>query len=216
MNIGDWVLREACAQGREWQARFPSDPPLMVAVNLSARQLQQSDLVERVAAALHETRLEASSVKLEITESAIIEDSETVMARLHALKDLGILLAVDDFGSGYSSLNHLKRLPIDSVKIDRSFVEGIGRNPVDTGIVRAVVDVARTLNLTVTAEGIETPEQLAQVRALGCDRGQGYYLARPASAELMSALLEANAAAPRPIPARAPTVLKLLPASHSA
>ncbi len=199
VGIGDWVLREACAQARAWQARFPSEPPLMVSVNLSARQLQQADLVDRVAAALRETGLDASSVKLEITESAVIEDSETIVGRLLALKALGLRLAVDDFGSGCSSLNHLKRLPIDSVKIDRSFVEGIGRNPVDAGIVRAVVDVARTLNLTVTAEGIETPEQLAQVRALGCDRGQGFYVARPAPAELMSALLEANAMAPRPI-----------------
>ena len=107
VGIGDWVLREACAQCRLWQARFPSDPPLMVAVNLSARQLQQADLVERVAAILAETGLPASSVKLEITESAVIEDSETVVARLLALKALGLLLAVDDFGAGYSSLTHL-------------------------------------------------------------------------------------------------------------
>jgi diguanylate cyclase (GGDEF)-like protein len=216
LEVGEWVLREACAQARTWQARFPGDPPLMVSVNVSARQLQQPDLVDQVATALAETGVPPASLKLEITENAVAEDSDAMLARLRALKNLGVQLAVDDFGSGYSSLNHLKRLPVDAVKIDRSFVEGIGRNPVDTRIVRAVVDVARTLNLTVTAEGIETPDQLAHVRALGCDRGQGYYVAPPASAELMSALLEANTAAPRPIVAVRPGALSLFPASQPA
>jgi EAL domain-containing protein (putative c-di-GMP-specific phosphodiesterase class I) len=186
--IGQWVLAEACHRARAWQREFPGQPPLVMSVNLSARQLQQPNLVEEIAAALRESGLDPASLKLEITESVVMQDAPSTLAKLHALKDLGIQLAIDDFGTGYSSLGYLKRFPVDTLKIDRSFVKAIGDDAEDMVIVRAVVEVARSLRLSVTAEGIETAEQLARLRALGCERGQGYYFARPLAADPLRAL----------------------------
>jgi diguanylate cyclase (GGDEF)-like protein len=186
--IGQWVLAEACRRARAWQREHPSEPPLIISVNLSARQLQQPDLVHEIAEALRESGLDPASLKLEITESVVMQDAPSTLAKLHALRELGIQLAMDDFGTGYSSLGYLKRFPVDTLKIDRSFVKGIGHNPEDRAIVRAVVEVARSLHLSVTAEGIETAEQVAQLRTLGCERGQGYYFARPLAPGSMEAL----------------------------
>jgi EAL domain-containing protein (putative c-di-GMP-specific phosphodiesterase class I) len=171
---------------------YPSDPPLTVSVNLSARQFQQPNLVQEIRQALDETGLDSNTLKLEITETVLMQAAPSTLAKLRALKDLGIHIAIDDFGTGYSSLGYLKRFPLDTLKIDRSFVDGIVHNTDDRAIVRAVVTVAKSLNLSVTAEGIETDEQLGQLWSLGCDRGQGYYFARPLPAEAMQDLLAAN------------------------
>jgi EAL domain-containing protein (putative c-di-GMP-specific phosphodiesterase class I) len=177
--IGQWVLESACQRAHAWHEAFPDDAPVAISVNLSARQFMQTDLVEEVARALWQTRLEPSALKLEITESVLMRDIDGTVEKLWALKALGIQLAIDDFGTGYSSLSYLKRFPVDTLKIDRSFVSGLGQDSNDTAIVRSVVALAKSLNLAVTGEGIETPEQLGQLQALGCDRGQGYLFAMP-------------------------------------
>jgi diguanylate cyclase (GGDEF)-like protein len=186
--LGRWVLHEACRQTRQWQLAS-SGTPLAISVNISARQLQQPGLVEEIAAVLRDTRLDPSTLRLEITETVVMHDAPTTLAKLEALKALGVQLAIDDFGTGYSSLGYLKRFPVDTLKIDRSFVKGIGGNVEDSAIVRAVITVAKSLNLSVTAEGIETAEQLEHLRTLGCDHGQGYFFAKPLTSDRVPALL---------------------------
>jgi diguanylate cyclase (GGDEF)-like protein/PAS domain S-box-containing protein len=187
--IGQWVLEEACQQARLWQQRYPSDPPLVMSVNLSARQFQQPTLIEDIRRALDETGLDPGTLKLEITESVVMQKAESTIATLQELKGLGVQLAIDDFGTGYSSLSYLKRFPVDTLKIDRSFVAGIDADSQDTAIVDAMLALARALKLTVTAEGIESLAQLRRLHALGCDRGQGYYFAKPLPAGAISTLL---------------------------
>jgi diguanylate cyclase (GGDEF)-like protein/PAS domain S-box-containing protein len=187
--IGQWVLEAACRQARLWHAEHPNDPPLVMSVNLSARQFQHPGLVADIARALGEAELDPSTLKLEITESVVMRDAEAATETLRQLKSLGIRLAIDDFGTGYSSLSYLKRLPVDTLKIDRSFVHGLGQDDQDTAIVRSIVALAKTLHLSVTAEGIEIPAQQAQLRHLGCDRGQGYLFGRPAPAEALRVTL---------------------------
>ena len=187
--IGQWVLREACRQAREWQLEFPSIPPLVMSVNLSAKQFQNPSLVQEISQALEESGLAAGSLKLEITESVVMQDAPATLAKLKDLKDLGIRLAIDDFGTGYSSLGYLKRFPVDTIKIDRSFVKGLSKDGNDNAIVRAVITVAKTLNMDVTAEGVETEQQRIELKALGCDRAQGFLFARPADAEHVGPLL---------------------------
>ncbi len=167
---------------------------MTISVNLSARQLQQKTLLPEVVQILKETQLNPLSLKLEITESVMMLDSETTIPRLHQLRALGIHLAVDDFGTGYSSMSYLSSLPIDTLKIDRAFVNNMARNPEDLAIVRAIVSLAKTLNLRITSEGIETREQLEQLHRLGSDQGQGYYFDRPLPADQFSARLAALAA----------------------
>jgi diguanylate cyclase (GGDEF)-like protein len=186
--LGRWVLHEACRQTRQWQLATPGSN-LAISVNLSARQLQQPGLVEEIAAVLRETRLDPGALRLEITETVVMHDAPTTLAKLEALKALGVQLAIDDFGTGYSSLGYLKRFPVDTLKIDRSFVKGIGQNVEDSAIVRAVITVAKSLGLSVTAEGIESADQLEHLRALGCDHGQGYYFAKPMPSDRVPALL---------------------------
>ncbi|GAC1348508.1 MAG: hypothetical protein NVSMB18_36900 [Acetobacteraceae bacterium] len=191
--IGMWVLEEACRQVAAWHEKFPTKPPLTLSVNLSPRQFQQPSLVADVAAALGNSGLPASCLKLEITESVIMRDAETTIRTLWELKDLGLHLAVDDFGTGYSSLSYLKRLPLDVLKIDRSFVSGIGINQEDTAIIQAIMAMAKSLNLKVTGEGIETAEQATLLGEWGCDRGQGYLFSKPLDSQTAGALLEASA-----------------------
>ena len=177
--IGQWVLEEACKQGRLWEDQRPGSPPLNVNVNLSVRQFQQRDLVRDVQRTIRSTGLDPRKITLEITESVAFDDAESAVATMRDLKKLGIKLALDDFGTGYSALSYLKQFPVDALKIDRSFIEGLHYDDGDMAIVKAVIAFARTLHLRVTAEGVETPDQLRHLRQLGCDLGQGFYFATP-------------------------------------
>jgi diguanylate cyclase (GGDEF)-like protein len=187
--MGQWVLREACRQARTWQIEGAGRPPLIVGVNLSASQFERDALPDEIAAILRETGLEASRLQLEVSEAVLMRDDPRMLDRLEALRTVGVRLAIDDFGTGYASLSYLRRLPVDCLKIDRSLVKGVGLETEDTAIVRAVITLAQSLGISVTAEGVETADQLAQLRAIGCDRGQGYYFARPVSADRLPELL---------------------------
>ncbi len=189
VEIGRLVLEEACRQVREWQTSDPEGKPLTLSVNLSARQFRQPDLARRVSEVLHETGLPASSLRLEITESAAMDDVDSALEILQQLKSLGVKTAIDDFGTGYSSLSYLGRLPVDTLKIDRSFVGRLGKDPESPAIVSTTVNLGRTLNLEVVAEGVETFEQLALLEELGCDLAQGYYFTRPLPPEDIQELL---------------------------
>jgi diguanylate cyclase (GGDEF)-like protein/PAS domain S-box-containing protein len=188
--IGRWVLLEACRQARRWQDQFPDAPALAVHVNLSGRQLQEPSLVEEVVEALEATGLLARLLTLEITETVLMADTEVMSRRLRELKGLGVHLAIDDFGTGYSSLSYLRRFPIDMLKIDKAFVDGIGRGREDNTLAHAIVNLSHTLQLHTIAEGIELPEQATHLAALGCQDGQGYHFARPLAAAAMTALFE--------------------------
>jgi diguanylate cyclase (GGDEF)-like protein/PAS domain S-box-containing protein len=177
--LGRWVLEEACGQASSWQAQLADRPPIVVGVNLSGRQFSDPELIEDVARVLSETGLVRATLKLEITESVAMQDAVGAEATMRALKALGVQLAIDDFGTGYSSLQYLKRFPVDTLKIDRSFVDGLGTDGHDTAIVQSVVALATSLQLDITAEGVETAVQQAQLRLLGVQRGQGYLFARP-------------------------------------
>jgi len=177
--IGRWALRQACIQMKTWHDQHPGADRLVVSVNLSARQFLDPALVEDVAQALQDSGLDAPYLKLEITESTAMEAGQGTIETLLALKGLGVQLAIDDFGTGYSSLSYLKRFPVNTLKIDRSFVDGLGQDPQDTAIVTSVIALARSLSLEVTAEGIETLKQLRELQSLACDEGQGYYFAKP-------------------------------------
>jgi diguanylate cyclase (GGDEF)-like protein/PAS domain S-box-containing protein len=190
--IGRWVLEEACRQARAWQEQHPSDAPLVICVNLSARQFQRSNLAQEVAEVLRDTGLEQRYLELEITESVVMEDARSTISTLWELKDLGVGLMIDDFGTGYSSLSYLKRFPIDRLKIDRSFVDRLRKDPEDAVIVSAIITLAHTLGMRVIAEGVDSAEQLAQLRGLGCDLAQGNYFSEPLVAEAASALVAAN------------------------
>jgi predicted signal transduction protein with EAL and GGDEF domain len=187
--IGNWVLLQACLQARRWHDQFPDAPPLSVHVNLSGRQLEEQRLVGEVVQALETSRLPARQLTLEITESVLVTDIEVMSARLRELKGLGVMLAIDDFGTGYSSLSYLRRFPIDMLKIDKSFVDGIGQGREDTALAHAIVKLGHTLQLHTVAEGIEQSEQAAHLAALGCQDGQGYLFARPLETGVMTELL---------------------------
>jgi EAL domain-containing protein (putative c-di-GMP-specific phosphodiesterase class I) len=191
--IGQWVLTEACRQVAGWRAAYPSEPALTVSVNLSPRQFQQPNLVEEVGGALRDGGLAPTGLKLEITEGVLMRDVEATIKTLGELKKLGVQLAIDDFGTGYSSLAYLKRLPLDVLKIDRSFIKGIGHDAEDTAIVRAIISMAKSLHLSLTGEGIETAEQAALLRGWACEQGQGYFFSRPLDAGALGALLMTTA-----------------------
>jgi EAL domain-containing protein (putative c-di-GMP-specific phosphodiesterase class I) len=179
--LGMWALEQACQQAVRWHAAMPDAPHLAMSVNLSPRQLAEPALPNEVARVLHDTGIHPSALWLEITESTLMRDAESALSALGALQALGLHLAVDDFGSGYSSLAYLERLPVEALKIDRSFTEGVGVRKDSTAIVGAVVGLARALHLATVAEGIETREQFQHLRAMGCEAGQGYLFgpARP-------------------------------------
>jgi diguanylate cyclase (GGDEF)-like protein/PAS domain S-box-containing protein len=180
--LGQWVLGEACRQMREWQKAQKLDGSVTMSVNLSSRQFSQADLIEQVSQALRETNLRAANLKLEITESMVMENFDTAIDMLAQLRNLGVGLSIDDFGTGYSSLSYLHRFPIDTLKIDRSFVTQMTDNTENAEIVRTIVTLARSLDMNVIAEGVETREQLRQLRGLGCDYGQGYLFSKPVGA----------------------------------
>jgi len=188
--IGEWVLRQACAQNRAWQE--VGLPPVRVSVNLSARQFEQNNLVAVIDQVLAETSLDAAYLELEVTESLIIEDVQRAIAILQQLHDRGISLSLDDFGTGYSSINYLHRFPIDTLKIDRSFVADIGSNPDDAAITNAIIALAHSLHLGITAEGVETKEQLHYLESQGCHEVQGYYFSRPVLADALANLLHSE------------------------
>ena len=187
--IGQWVLRESCYQLRQWQQQFRSHPPLTISVNLSGKQFSQPDLVEQIDQTLKETGLSPGSLKLEITESGIMQNADSAAALLEQLKVLKIQLCIDDFGTGYSSLSRLHQFPINTLKIDRSFVSEMTDNGENAEIVQAIITLAHNLGMDVIAEGIETAEQLAQLRMLQCEHGQGYFFSRPLNSKTAEMLM---------------------------
>jgi diguanylate cyclase (GGDEF)-like protein/PAS domain S-box-containing protein len=188
VEIGKWVIREACAQNKAWQDDGMRYVP--VAVNISARQLQEKDLVETVRTTLRTTGLRAEHLEIELTESAVMLNAEETINTMALLRGMDVRISLDDFGTGYSSLSYLKRFPVTGLKIDQSFVRDLASDPDDAAIVRAIIVVAQELMLDVTAEGVETIEQLEFLKAHGCGEAQGYYFARPVPAADMRALLE--------------------------
>jgi EAL domain-containing protein (putative c-di-GMP-specific phosphodiesterase class I) len=182
--LGRWVLREACRQLAAWDAAGAAggDGPLQVSVNVSGRQLQDPSLVADVEAALADAGVAPGRLVVEITESVMMHDAEATRARLMALKALGVRVAIDDFGTGYSSLAYLRQFPVDVLKIDKTFVDDVGRGGDESVLATAIVTLGRALALTTVAEGIEDAAQLARLRALGCARGQGHLFARPLAA----------------------------------
>ncbi|HEY7066927.1 MAG TPA: EAL domain-containing protein [Chloroflexota bacterium] len=194
--IGHWVLAEACSQVRAWRDCYPAAFPLTVNVNLSGRQFQHPNLVQEVAQLVQETGIDARYLKLEVTESVTMHDAAAAIGILQQLKGLGLQLAIDDFGTGYSSLAYLRRFPLDTLKIDYSFVRHLEDDPENLAIIRTIVELAKTLHLNVTAEGIETEAQAVALRALGAEYGQGYYYGRPMPAAEIEALIVDAASVP--------------------
>ena len=191
--IGQWVLREACRQTREWlDAGLPAVP---VAVNISSLEFRGERFLEGVRAALKDTCLDSGYLELELTETVLMRNAESTSRALAGLKALGVRLAVDDFGTGYSSLSYLTRFPIDTLKLDQSFVHGIVDGSSDTIIASAVINMGKSLKHTVIAEGVETGEQLAFLQSLGCDEGQGYLFSQPIAAQPFAKLLQTGIAA---------------------
>jgi diguanylate cyclase (GGDEF)-like protein/PAS domain S-box-containing protein len=190
--LGRWALETACQALRDWQERFPSEPRRWVAVNLSVRQLQQPDLLDDVAAALASAGLDAGDLVLELTETVFADDAEEIVARLAALRQLGVHVAIDDFGTGYSSLGYLRRLPVDTLKVAKPFVDGLRRGAAEAALVRAIVRLGSTLQLRVIAEGVEEARQAAELAALGCGFAQGFHFGRPLDVPAVDARLEAD------------------------
>jgi EAL domain-containing protein (putative c-di-GMP-specific phosphodiesterase class I) len=199
VTLGEWIRAEACRQVADWHHRYQLHPAIEVSVNLSALQLRQADLVARVTRTLDETGLSPWQLRLEITESSMVHDPNSAIATLQSLRAVGVQLAVDDFGTGFATFSSFKQLPVDSLKIDRSFVSGLQQDPQDTAIVHAVIAFGKMLGLRVTGEGIETAGQIEQLRALGCDYGQGYYFARPLPSNGIESMLEGSDQANRRI-----------------
>ncbi len=190
--IGEWVLNEACAQVRQWQIDSPSHRSLSLSVNLSARQVAQPHLLDRIKQALDNSKLPAHCLKLEITESVVMENAEAAALMFKQLRSLGVQLSIDDFGTGYSSLSYLHRFPLNYLKIDRSFVMRLTTDN-DNAIVRTISTLARNLGMEVIAEGIETEEQYRQLKMLGCEYGQGYLFSRPVNSDAVINLLAQDA-----------------------
>ena len=174
-----WMLRHTCEQMVQWQARSPFNKSMFLSVNLSGKHFAQKDMVNQIRRILNDTGIDPSTLKLEITESAVMENAETAISMLQQLKTLGVQLSIDDFGTGYSSLSYLHRFPIDTLKVDRSFVSSMEEGTENGEIVRTVISLAKTLGLDVVAEGIETVHQLHQLRILDCEYGQGYLFSKP-------------------------------------
>jgi diguanylate cyclase (GGDEF)-like protein len=197
--IGAWVVRNACRQARLWQLEGRADRRLRISVNTSAREVVEKNFVPGIMTALAATNLEPDCLTLEITESMMLADETTAIAALRRLRELGVHIVIDDFGTGYSALSYLNQLPVDGLKIDRSFVHGLGIERETSAIVRATIAFARGLGLVVTAEGIETEDQLHHLLTLRCDRGQGFWFASPLMADEMGAVLASGG---YPLPAR--------------
>ncbi len=193
--LGQWTIKEACRQVRYWQQEIPADEPIILNVNLSARQLRHPNIVRDVADALDDSGLLSSRLVLEITESVLMVDSAATLNRLFQLKSLGVRLAIDDFGTGYSSFAYLRRFPVDILKIDKSFVDGVATEATSGALVDAMIRIGKTLRLETVAEGVERAEQADRLRSLQCDMGQGYLFSRPIPSEAITGLLRERAAA---------------------
>jgi EAL domain-containing protein (putative c-di-GMP-specific phosphodiesterase class I) len=178
--LGEWVLREACRRLAAWRTTGDASDTFTMSINLSARQFALPRLPATVAAIVAEAGLQPRDIVLEVTETTMMDDLDATIEKLHELKRVGVALAIDDFGAGYSSLAHLKRFPVDALKVDRSFVAGLGIDAKDTLMVSGMISIAHALDLRVVAEGIETAEQRAHLLALDCDLGQGFFIHRPA------------------------------------
>ncbi|WP_229641581.1 diguanylate cyclase domain-containing protein [Waterburya agarophytonicola] len=192
--LGFWVLREACTQMRGWQNNYGGLTTWKISVNISSKQLALPNFVAQVKQILRETMLDPHNLKLEITESSLVEDTQSTIALLQELKSLGIEFSLDDFGTGYSSLSYLHQFPFDTIKIDRSFVSSINNNADKLGIVRAIVTLANNLGMDTIAEGIETVKQLAQLKALKCHYGQGFFLSKPLDKEIVEHIISSEIA----------------------
>jgi len=189
VGIGRWVLQTACAQLRRWDDGHPGAAELKMSVNVSTRQLADPDFPGDVRAALDAAGIDAPRLTLEITEHLLLDDGELMQQRLQALKDIGVYLAVDDFGTGYSALSYLQTFPVDVLKIDRSFVSGIDRDPERARLVHGIVDMGRNLRLSVVSEGIEEAGEAALMREFRSEYGQGYLFSRPVDAATLDRLL---------------------------
>jgi EAL domain-containing protein (putative c-di-GMP-specific phosphodiesterase class I) len=187
--IGQWVLLEACRQVRQWQSSYASDKPLTISVNLSSKQFKQPDLVDQIKQILYQTDLDPNCLRLEITESMVMDDAEAATAMLRQLRSLNVQLSIDDFGTGYSSLSYLHRFPVNILKIDKSFVGRMSVEEESLGIVETIVTLASKLKMKVVAEGIETNEQWRKLKSLQCQYGQGYLFSRPVPAEIADELI---------------------------
>jgi len=187
--LGRWVLRTACHQVHLWQSHFRSDPPLSLAINLSAKQFWDPGLAEDIAAALRESRLEAASLTLEISEPVLMRDAEATRQRLLTLKRLGVRMAIDDFGGGQSALFHLRRFPVDAIKIDKIFVDSVGAGTSEAEVTQGIIELAHKLHLQTVAEGIEAADQVVKLERMGCQLGQGFSLAKPMDAKALELFL---------------------------
>ena len=193
-ELGWWSLGEACRRLKTWKANLPADRDLFISVNLSIKQFVQPRLVENIAAMLAELDLSPTNLKLEITESTVMEDPAAAVEMLQQMKDLGIRLAIDDFGTGYSSLSYLHRFPLDMLKIDRSFISGMMDGVNGMEIARTVMPLAKNLHLDVVAEGVETAEQVRELKKLNCKYAQGFYFSKPLSPDEAEALMTEHVA----------------------
>jgi diguanylate cyclase (GGDEF)-like protein/PAS domain S-box-containing protein len=191
--LGAWILRQACRQLAEWQRLRGGGEPFVMNVNLSSRQLVREAIADEVAAAVDESGIRASWLVLEVTETVLMADPVVAAAALGHIRDLGVRVALDDFGSGYSSLSHLRRFPIDIVKIDKSFVDDVAGDGVESAIARSIINLGRAMQIETVAEGIEADEQAETLRSLGCEYGQGYFFARPLEPSAWAGLLHSEA-----------------------
>jgi EAL domain-containing protein (putative c-di-GMP-specific phosphodiesterase class I) len=180
--IGNWILQQACRQMRAWNLQFPCNPAFTVAVNISAKQFAQPDLVSQVAQILRHSGLAAENLKLELTESVTMRDEERTTRILGELRALGVRLCIDDFGTGYSSLSYLRRFALDILKIDRSFISDMLNNNESQEIVKTILSLGSNLGMQVVAEGVETSEQVSLLKSLGCEYAQGYFFSKPIDA----------------------------------
>jgi EAL domain-containing protein (putative c-di-GMP-specific phosphodiesterase class I) len=183
VSLGEWVLREACRQMVEWRERYPNAAGLTISVNISGDQVTRPNFASQVELILRETGLEPTALRLEITETVLLEGAEGTLNTIRHLRSMGIRLEIDDFGTGYSALSYIQRFPVDTIKIDRSFVESIGAPDTNIEFIRSILRFAAGLNLNTIAEGIETEEQMRVLKDLMCPYGQGYFISRPLKAE---------------------------------
>jgi EAL domain-containing protein (putative c-di-GMP-specific phosphodiesterase class I) len=190
LELGHRVLVAACHQAARWKEAEPRHSDLRMSVNISAKQLQHPELVQEVATALAQSGLNAGSLVLEITENAMIEDTQATLTQFRRLKELGVRIAIDDFGTGYSSLSWLRRFPVDILKIAKPFIDGLSNNPGDMAFLQAISDLGRTLDLEMVAEGIERPAQVEQLRKLNLTLGQGFFYAMPLASQGAKSLLD--------------------------